>query len=83
MRGYQVVKLCVEGGGDAAALKTACREGFAMFLGRLGCRMPRIVACGSPGGWWEVNHARALSRGQYVHGTSKDEGLTSASSGRP
>lgn len=43
------MKLYVEGGGDAAALKTACREGFAKFLGKAGLaeRMPRIVACGS------------------------------------
>lgn len=44
-----MVKLYLEGGGDAAALKTACREGFAKFLGKAGMtgRMPRIVACGS------------------------------------
>lgn len=44
-----MVKLYVEGGGDAAALKTACREGFAKFLGKAGLagHMPRIVACGS------------------------------------
>ncbi|EQC1013419.1 DUF4276 family protein [Pseudomonas aeruginosa] len=44
-----MVKLYVEGGGDAAALKTACREGFAKFLGKAGLagRMPRVVACGS------------------------------------
>jgi hypothetical protein len=43
-----MVKLFVEGGGDSAALKTACREGFAKFLEKagLGGRMPRIVACG-------------------------------------
>jgi hypothetical protein len=48
-RGHAVVKLYVEGGGDAAALKTACREGFSKFLGKAGLagRMPRIVACGS------------------------------------
>ncbi len=44
-----MVKLYVEGGGDANALKTACREGFAKFLGKAGLagRMPRVVACGS------------------------------------
>lgn len=43
------MKLYVEGGGDAPALKTACREGFAKFLGKAGLagRMPRVVACGS------------------------------------
>ena len=43
------MKLYVEGGGDTSALKTACREGFAKFLGKAGLagRMPRIMACGS------------------------------------
>ena len=43
-----MVKLYVEGGGDSAALKTACREGFARFLEKAGLsgHMPRIVACG-------------------------------------
>jgi hypothetical protein len=43
-----MVKLYVEGGGDAAALKTACREGFSSFLEKAGLKglMPRIVACG-------------------------------------
>lgn len=47
--GHAVVKLYVEGGGDAAALKTACREGFAKFLQKAGLagQMPRVVACGS------------------------------------
>lgn len=47
--GYAVVKLYVEGGGENAALKTACREGFSKFLGKAGLagQMPRIVACGS------------------------------------
>ena len=43
-----MVKLYVEGGGDAAALKTACREGFTSFLEKAGLKghMPRVVACG-------------------------------------
>ena len=43
------MKLYVEGGGDATALKTACREGFSKFLEKAGFkgRMPRVVACGS------------------------------------
>lgn len=43
------MKVYVEGGGDAASLKTACREGFSKFLGKAGLagRMPRIVACGN------------------------------------
>lgn len=44
-----MVKLYVEGGGDAASLRTACREGFSKFLSNAGLagRMPRVVACGS------------------------------------
>lgn len=42
-----MVKLYVEGGGDTAVLKTACREGFTKFLTRAGLtKRPRIVACG-------------------------------------
>jgi Domain of unknown function (DUF4276) len=43
-----MVKLYVEGGGDTAALKTACREGFTSFVTKAGLKnRPRIVACGS------------------------------------
>lgn len=44
-----VIKLYVEGGGNAASLKAECRKGFNTFLGKAGLkdRMPRIVACGS------------------------------------
>lgn len=40
--------LYVEGGGDTASLRSACREGFSKFLQRAGLagQMPRIVACG-------------------------------------
>ncbi len=42
------VKLYVEGGGDTASLKTACREGFTTFITKSGVQnRPRIVACGS------------------------------------
>jgi hypothetical protein len=42
------VKLYVEGGGDAAALKTACRAGFTEFITKAGLKKrPRVVACGS------------------------------------
>ncbi len=42
------MKIYVEGGGDAAALKSACRKGFSAFLEKAGFRgsMPKIVACG-------------------------------------
>lgn len=42
------MKLFVEGGGNSAALKTECREGFKTFITRAGVdKRPRIVACGS------------------------------------
>lgn len=42
-----MVKLYVEGGGDTAALKTACREGFTEFITKAGIKKrPRVVACG-------------------------------------
>lgn len=42
-----MVKLYVEGGGDTAVLRTACREGFTNFITKAGIqRRPRVVACG-------------------------------------
>lgn len=43
-----MVKLFVEGGGDVASLRSACREGFSSFIEKAGLKghMPRIVACG-------------------------------------
>ncbi len=42
------MKLYVEGGGDTAALRSACREGFTTFITKAGLQMrPRVVACGS------------------------------------
>jgi hypothetical protein len=42
------MRLYVEGGGDSKQLRTACRQGFAEFLVKVGLKghMPRIVACG-------------------------------------
>ena len=40
------VRLYVEGGGDAKALRTSCRQGFARLLDKAGLR-PQVVACGS------------------------------------
>ena len=41
--------LYVEGGGNSKSLRTKCRQGFRIFLEKVGVigRMPRIVACGS------------------------------------
>lgn len=43
-----MVRLYVEGGGEAAALRAACREGFTTFITQAGIKnRPRIVACGT------------------------------------
>ena len=43
-----MVELYVEGGGDSAALRTACRQGFTQFITNAGIgQRPRVVACGS------------------------------------
>ena len=46
-----MVTVCIyiEGGGDAAELKAACREAFTAFFRKSGLtnRMPKVVACGS------------------------------------
>ncbi len=48
------MKLYVEGGGDSADLKAACREGFTTFITRAGiANRPRVVACGSRGNAFE------------------------------
>lgn len=40
--------LYVEGGGDSAALKSACREGFTTFIKNAKIKnRPRVVACGN------------------------------------
>lgn len=43
-----MVKIYVEGGGDASLMKTECRQGFSKFFKAAGLKgkMPRIVACG-------------------------------------
>lgn len=42
-----MVKLYVEGGGNTAALKTACRQGFTRFITNARIiKRPRVVACG-------------------------------------
>lgn len=62
-----MVKLYVEGGGDTAALKTACREGFAMFLEKAGLKshMPRIVACGGRQDAYE-SYRTAIASGELA-----------------
>ena len=43
-----MVKLFVEGGGDAPTLKSACRHGFTTFITKAGLKKrPKVVACGS------------------------------------
>lgn len=59
-----MVKLYVEGGGETASLKTACREGFTTFLRNANINMrPRIVACGSRRDAYE-SYCTALAQGE-------------------
>lgn len=59
-----MVKLYVEGGGDTAVLKTACREGFTAFITNAGMsKRPRIVACGSRRDAFE-SYCTAIANGE-------------------
>jgi hypothetical protein len=59
-----MVKLYVEGGGDTAALKTACREGFTTFISRMGIKnRPRVVACGTRRNAYE-SFCTAIAQGE-------------------
>jgi hypothetical protein len=59
-----VVKLYVEGGGDTAALKAACREGFTTFITKTGMpKRPRVVACGSRRDAYE-SYCTAIANGE-------------------
>jgi hypothetical protein len=60
-----MVTLYVDGGGDAHALRTACRQGFSKFLEKAGLKgkMPRIVACGSRGNAYD-SFRTALENGE-------------------
>lgn len=59
-----MVKLYVEGGGDAAALKTACRQGFTTFITKAGItKRPRVVACGGRGDAYD-SFCTAIANGE-------------------
>ena len=60
-----MVKLYVEGGGDSQLLRTACRQGFAEFLGKAGLagRMPRVVAGGSRSSTYDM-FCTAVAQGE-------------------
>ena len=59
-----MVKLYVEGGGDASALKTACRKGFTTFIAKAGIgKRPRVVACGSRQDAYE-SFCTAIAKGE-------------------
>jgi len=62
-----MVKLFVEGGGDAASLRSACREGFSSFIEKAGLKgqMPRIVACGGRGDAFD-SFRTALANGEMA-----------------
>lgn len=59
-----MVRLYVEGGGDTAALKAACREGFTTFITQAGIeKRPRVVACGSRQNAFE-SYCTAIANGK-------------------
>jgi hypothetical protein len=59
-----MVTLYVEGGGETAALKTACRKGFTAFITKAGIsKRPRIVACGSRADAFD-SYCTAVANGQ-------------------
>ncbi len=63
-RGDTLVKLYVEGGGDAAILKTECRKGFSEFIKKFGIsKMPRVVACGGRQNAYE-SYRTAIDNGE-------------------
>jgi len=58
------LKLYVEGGGDSAALKAACRQGFTQFITNAGIgQRPRVVACGSRGDAYD-SYRTAIANGE-------------------
>lgn len=62
-----MVKLYVEGGGDTAALKAACRKGFSEFVAAAGLRdRPRIVACGTRRNAYE-SFCTAIAAGETAY----------------
>lgn len=59
------MKIYVEGGGDAASLKTECRQGFSKFFESAGFKgkMPRVVACGGRNDAYD-SFCTAISQGE-------------------
>ncbi len=78
------VRLFVEGGGDAKTFRTACREGFANFLGKAGLKghMPRIIACGSRRNAFD-SFCTALNNGQRAFLLIDSEAAVVAQAGAP
>lgn len=61
-----MVKLFVEGGGDSAALRVACREGFTAFITKAGIKnRPRVVACGGRNDAYE-SYCTAIGQGEQA-----------------
>lgn len=59
------MKIYVEGGGDAASLKTECRQRFSKFFESAGFKgkMPRVVACGGRNDAYD-SFCTAISQGE-------------------
>jgi len=62
-----MVKIYVEGGGDAASLKTECRQGFSKFFESAGFKgkMPRVVPCGGRNDAYD-SFCTAIGQGEGV-----------------
>ena len=62
-----MVKIYLEGGGDAASLKAECRQGFSKFFESAGFKgkMPRVVACGSRNDAFD-SFCTAISQGKFA-----------------
>lgn len=61
-----MVKIYIEGGGDAASLRAECRKGFAEFLEKAGFKRPKkpsVVACGSRNDAFD-SFCTAISQGE-------------------
>ncbi len=78
------VRLYVEGGGDAAGLRTACREGLARFLSEAGLKnhMPRIIACGGRRNAYE-SFCTAIENGERAFLLIDSENPVAPQSGAP
>ena len=58
-----MVKLFIEGGGDAKKIRSNFRDGFRALVGKVALNRPRIIACGPRGDAFDKFRS-ALARGE-------------------